>query len=412
MNNITKTITILLALLPVIFGQTVPADTNSPGEKPGGQPAPVIQLEPEFAPNVAMIKVDSATLLRAGTIHVAKNYLWQGLTFAAEPRTGDGSIPFKWKVAGLGLDGTGSLKNPKPAVVQWDWHLTNDKEWVADGTEVGNNPYGAIAFFLDLTSDARRGCTAKPVLKEDKTGFTWEMLPGQTVTVDFGPPLVKLYFETNKPSEIRCVMYMAPLEQGKFDRSMTITLPEGSSVVPTKAERYQADTKDWFVDALDPHASFIDLSDLNEKPAGKHGFVKTKGERLCFSDDTPVRFWGAAVAAYSLYVHNKDGTPDMELIDKHAKRLAELGFNLVRLTHVDSNWVNPNLIAKGDTTDKLNDAALDTLFYWVKALKEQGIYVWIDMETYRPYLAGDNIPGFDDLVAAYNSQRPLAEGFS
>jgi hypothetical protein len=77
------------------------------------------------------------------------------------------------------------------------------------------------------------------------------------------------------------------------------------------------------------------------------------------------------------------------LIERHARRLAQLGVNLVRLTHVDSNWVRPNLIAPGPTTNKLDDKALDALFHWVKALKDQGIYVWVDMIDYRPFLKGD-----------------------
>ena len=108
----------------------------------------------------------------------------------------------------------------------------------------------------------------------------------------------------------------------------------------------------------------------------------------------------------------QNGEPDRPLIDRHAKRLAKLGVNLVRLTHVDSDWVHPQLIAPGATTENLDDQAVATLFYWIKALKEQGIYVWVDMITYRPFLKGDNIPGFEEISAhAHNKQRPLAEGY-
>ena len=30
----------------------------------------------------------------------------------------------------------------------------------------------------------------------------------------------------------------------------------------------------------------------NEKPAGKHGFCKVKGDKFEFEDGTPARFWG------------------------------------------------------------------------------------------------------------------------
>ena len=179
------------------------------------------------------------------------------------------------------------------------------------------------------------------------------------------------------------------------------------------AERFASPTEGWFVNALDPDRSFVDLSELNEKPAGKHGFVQARGSRLVFADGTPARLWGMGLSAYTLFPRTQDGKTDKALIDAHAKRLAALGCNLMRMTQADSNWVRPGLIADGPTTDKLDDQSLDALFYWVKALKDQGIYVWLDMITYRPFLKGDNIPGWQDFVnGAREKDRPLAEGLS
>ncbi len=251
---------------------------------------------------------------------------------------------------------------------------------------------------MDLNSAARRGATAEPVLKPDKTGFTWELLPGKTVAVRFSIPLASLYFERGQKSEIRCMFYDAPIQSGKLDQTMTITLPDGGTVVPPLAERYAADATGWFTGALDPHAGFVDLSYLNEKPAGKHGFVQAKGSELVFADGTPVRLWGFGLQAGSLYARTGDGKTDKALIDRHARRLAQLGANLVRMTHVDS-WGRPNLIAEGPNTETLDGDGLDCIFNWVKALKAQGIYVWLDMITYRPFLKGDNIPGFEEISA-------------
>ena len=209
------------------------------------------------------------------------------------------------------------------------------------------------------------------------------------------------------------MFYDAPIAVGRLEQSMTISLPEGGRAVPPLREQYAADTKGWFTGALDPHAAFVDLSYLNDKPAGRHGFLQAKGSELVFADGTPARLWGFSVQAYTLFVHTRDGKPDRGLIDRHARRLAQLGVNLVRLTHVDSDWVRPNLIARGPTTKNLDDQAVNTLFYWIKALKDQGIYVWLDMITYRPFLPGDNIPGFQEISAhARNKQRPLVEGYS
>ena len=38
--------------------------------------------------------------------------------------------------------------------------------------------------------------------------------------------------------------------------------------------------------------SALDMSFLLDGPAGKHGFLKVKGERFVFEDGTHARFWG------------------------------------------------------------------------------------------------------------------------
>ncbi len=118
--------------------------------------------------------------------------------------------------------------------------------------------------------------------------------------------------------------------------------------------------------------------------------------------------------AYSLYVRTQDGKPDRALIERQARRLAELGVNLVRLTHIDSDWVEPNLIAPGETTDRLDDASLDGLFTWIEALRAQGIYILLDMITYRPFKPADGIPAFDELVRHNGKQNgsALGQGFN
>ena len=44
-----------------------------------------------------------------------------------------------------------------------------------------------------------------------------------------------------------------------------------------------------YVDSMPVDISFVFA---DEKPAGKHGFVKVQGDQFVFEDGTPVRFWG------------------------------------------------------------------------------------------------------------------------
>ena len=183
-----------------------------------------------------------------------------------------------------------------------------------------------------------------------------------------------------------------------------------------KSERYlvndgvdtysPTETHGWLVSSIDASESFIDISHLNTKPAGSHGFVRSVNDYYEFKDGTLASFFGTNVQAYSLFSDNKT------VIKKHAKRIAKLGFNLVRLHHHDSPWVNPSLIKNGSTTKLINDKALDSYFWWVKCLRDEGIYVWVDLQVQRPWRKGDNIPGWaTDLAPKAIKGMNVAKGF-
>ena len=152
--------------------------------------APVIQLVPGLdARCVAKVEADSAVLVRAVPQWWSRNYKWEGASFACGKRASDGTVPFTWKVAGLGIAGEGRIGPPGARGLTWEWHLAAERAWAVEGEPGAKQPHGGLTFFLDLKADARRGCTAEPVLKGDKTGFTWELLPGKTLAILFGSSL-------------------------------------------------------------------------------------------------------------------------------------------------------------------------------------------------------------------------------
>jgi len=165
----------------------------------------------------------------------------------------------------------------------------------------------------------------------------------------------------------------------------------------------------WSSDVLEYTESPVDLSFLNQMPAGSHGFVQAVGDHLEFEDGTAVRFWGANLAAYALFV-------DDSQIDAQARRIARLGFNLVRIHHHDSTrWVSPTVIDKSQIDSRSLDATgMDRLDYWVYALKENGVYVWLDLHVGRQFQEGDIdtehgvIVGYDDI----DDDGKEAKGFS
>ena len=165
---------------------------------------------------------------------------------------------------------------------------------------------------------------------------------------------------------------------------------------PTGAERFGLDDyTTWQADILDWRVSPVDLSFLNapEKPAGKHGFLKAVKDKLVFEDGAPARFWGTNLTAYTLF-----GTT-RENVKLQARRISELGFNLVRLHHHDSHWVDPNIFfeQKFPDTQNLSSAMLEKMDWWIKCLKDEGIYVWLDLHVGRNLKTGDQIDGFEEI---------------
>ncbi len=150
----------------------------------------------------------------------------------------------------------------------------------------------------------------------------------------------------------------------------------------------------------------LDLSGLNHRPAGKHGFLQAAGDDLAFADGTPARFWGANLVAGTLFESS-----DAE-IAWHAEQLAKLGFNLVRFHHHDSmRWVNPSVLdEQRSDSQHLDLAAMERLDRWIHALRTAGIYVWLDMHTGRVFGPGDEIPDFNEVLGADPSGE--AKGFN
>ncbi len=144
----------------------------------------------------------------------------------------------------------------------------------------------------------------------------------------------------------------------------------------------------------------VDISFVfeEEKPAGKHGFVRADGDTLRFEDGTPVRFWGVNFNGGACF-------PDRDYAPMVAQRLAQAGCNIVRLHQLDAEWDTPNIFSwsKGKrvtTTRVLDPRSMDALDYLIYCLKEEGIYIYLDMITYRKFKEGDGVPFHESLLDA------------
>ncbi len=146
-----------------------------------------------------------------------------------------------------------------------------------------------------------------------------------------------------------------------------------------------------------PDAMPVDISFVfaDEKPAGKHGFIRADGDDLRFEDGTLGKFWGVNFNGGACF-------PSHEYSPKVARRLAQAGCNIVRFHQLGAEWDTPNIFSfsKGKrvtTTRVLDEKSMDALDYLIYCLKEEGIYCYLDMTTYRKYKEGDDVPHYDEL---------------
>ena len=192
------------------------------------------------------------------------------------------------------------------------------------------------------------------------------------------------------------MFYSGSIEPGTKVVNAKLTVFGDIKVEQSLAEKFGTqDIGEWAVSTIGPDHAGPDLSFLNtdEKPAGKRGFVRAVGDKLVFADGTQARFWGTNITAYSIFSTTQDN------VKLAAKRLSSLGYNLVRLHHHDSTWVSPNVFGvKPSNTSALDEAAMEKYDWWVKCLKDEGIYIWSDLHVGRGFMASDQIDDFEELA--------------
>jgi len=137
-----------------------------------------------------------------------------------------------------------------------------------------------------------------------------------------------------------------------------------------------------------PAPGEIGMQDWLERPAGKHGRIERRADKLYYHGN-PIKLWGLNLC-YSAC------TPDKELAEKRAAFYPKYGINSVRLhKYVDgSGWAG---IQAENSCVEFAPEALDRMDYQIAQLKAAGIYVTLsahfgslklgpDDRKYCPYL--------------------------
>ena len=163
-----------------------------------------------------------------------------------------------------------------------------------------------------------------------------------------------------------------------------------------KTSAANPDTDDYYIyeqpDAAKIKGSVLDMSGIVlDGPAGKYGYVKAKEDGFICVDDngkeTPIQFWGTNIGGAGAF-------PDShEEADKIADSVAAAGFNLVRFHNIDWAFL-PNVFgaARVSSGKKLDDTQMEKLCYLMHALRQRGIYFFVDQTVSRPIFADDGVP--------------------
>lgn len=333
------------------------------------------------------------TLSKGGTVALSSTYVFWGKNwvFADQPVdfkvTGPFDYSFTGKNAALDFDLAGHARKRSEQQLAWDFDLNAHS--AASGI-IG----GGISFKFDLAGFGAE--LGEPELLPGNIGWAWGRASGSRIEMRFDHPLAAVYFERGQKAEVRAFFYKDAISPGRQHYSATLSISGDMGFGPTTKEKYGlGDYTTWPAGILDSNTSPVDLSFLNapEMPAGKRGFLKARGDELIFEDGTVARFWGTNLTAAALFGTTKDK------VKQQAHRLSELGFNLVRIHHHDSEWVDPNIFgeAKNQELHRVDAAMLERLDWWIKCLKDEGIYTWIDLQVGRRLRAADGIDNFAEI---------------
>ena len=150
----------------------------------------------------------------------------------------------------------------------------------------------------------------------------------------------------------------------------TLALPEASTYHLTEDQvPLPPDWDRWFAwkpDTKEGSPTAIGMADWLEAPAGKHGDVTMDGDRLIYNGK-PFKVWGTNRAYASIAPKQSDAP-------RIAGFYAEHGINAVRFHKYGdgSGWAG---LLDGTSATAFDPQRLDDLDFFVKELKDRGIYV-------------------------------------
>ncbi len=172
---------------------------------------------------------------------------------------------------------------------------------------------------------------------------------------------------------------------------VAVTLCKERADMPLPKEMLALPGKDWrpVKSSLGVKpGSALDLSAQLDAPAGKYGFVQVDDKGHFFFEKAPdkrVLFYGTNLCYSANFPEKKDAA-------SIAESLAANGYNVVRFHHYDDMMTYKSVDSMTPDPDML-----DRMEYLIAECKKRGMYIMIDLFTYRQIRLGE-IPEIDEPI--------------
>lgn len=134
-------------------------------------------------------------------------------------------------------------------------------------------------------------------------------------------------------------------------------------------------------------------------PIPQNSFVTVDADGNFNLSGKKIKYWGINSVAEGAF-------PDKNISGAIAGRMRKVGINLVRFHHIDNGWGGYSLF-KGVDTRSLNAANLDLLEYYISKLKENGIFINMNLNVSRRFTTYDGVINADSI---YNYGTEFAKG--
>ncbi|KAF0140459.1 MAG: Carbohydrate-binding CenC domain protein [Stygiobacter sp.] len=137
---------------------------------------------------------------------------------------------------------------------------------------------------------------------------------------------------------------------------------------------------------------FLPQFPINKIVDGK--FVSADANGNFVLDGKQIRFWGGNCVASGAF-------PSKEVVAGVAGRMRKMGINLIRFHHIDNDWGGPSLLTGSDTR-VLNPTYLDLMENFIARMKENGIFINMNLNVSRMFKPFDGVT-YADSVKNYGT---------